>query len=68
MSRAGKPTENPVNESLNSWINEELVMDFKIDQCRSRDEFKSIIEHYVKFHNVQRPCFAIDYDTPDNYR
>ena len=23
---------------------------------------------YVKFYNEQRPCFAIGYDTPDNYR
>ena len=31
MSRAGKPTDNPVNESLNGWIKEELFMDFKND-------------------------------------
>ena len=24
MSRAGKPTDNPVNEALNGWIKEEL--------------------------------------------
>ena len=28
MSRAGKPTDNPVNEALNGWIKEELYMDF----------------------------------------
>lgn len=27
-SRAGKPTDNPVNESLNGWIKEELFCDF----------------------------------------
>ena len=42
MSRAGKPTDNPVNESLNGWIKEELYIDFKIDHCRERDEFKDI--------------------------
>ena len=68
MSRAGKPTDNPVNEALNGWIKEELFMDFKIEQCRTREEFKIVIEHYVKFYNEQRPCFAIGYDTPDNYR
>ena len=26
------------------------------------------IDEYVKFYNGQRPCFAIGYDTPDNYR
>lgn len=23
---------------------------------------------YVKYYNNQRPCFAIGYDTPENYR
>ena len=44
MSRAGKPTDNPVNESLNGWIKEELFMDFKVDKCRSREEFIAVIE------------------------
>ncbi len=39
-----------------------------MDQCRSRNEFKDVIERYVKFYNEQRPCFAIGYDTPSNYR
>lgn len=68
MSRAGKPTDNPVNESLNGWIKEELFIDFKIDKCFSRSEFKATIERYVKFYNEERPCFAIGYDTPSNYR
>ena len=67
MSRAGKPTDNPVNESLNGWIKEELFMDFKIDQCRSREEFTAVIERYVEFYNKKRPCYALGYDTPDNY-
>ena len=33
MSRAGTPTDNPVNESLNGWIKEELFMDFHLDDC-----------------------------------
>lgn len=59
---------NPVNESLNGWIKEELYMDFKIDQCRSREEFKGTMEKYVEFYNNMRPCYAIGYDTPVNYR
>ena len=35
MSRAGKPTYNPVNEALNGWINEELYAEFKIELCLS---------------------------------
>lgn len=68
MSRAGKPTDNPVNEALNGWIKEELLIDFKLDKCRNRDEVKAVLERYVKFYNEQRPCWAIGYDTPDNYR
>ncbi|MGD9761603.1 MAG: hypothetical protein AB7U52_04130 [Candidatus Izemoplasmatales bacterium] len=30
MSRAGTPTDNPVDESLNGWIKEELFLDFNI--------------------------------------
>ena len=68
MSRAGKPTDNPVNESLNGWIKEELIIDFKQEECRSRDAFKDVIAEYVKFYNEKRPCFALGYDTPTNYR
>lgn len=67
MSRAGKPTDNPVNESLNGWIKEELFMDFHIDQCRTREEFMNVIGRYVEFYNEKRPCYAIGYDTPNNY-
>jgi len=70
MSRAGKPTDNPVNESLNGWIKEEIISDFNLDARRyiPYDEIKSIIGRYVKYFNTQRPCYAIDYDTPENYR
>lgn len=67
MSRAGKPTDNPVNESLNGWINEELYMDFKLGDCMDRGEMESIIERYFKFYNSQRPCYSLKYDTPNNF-
>ena len=67
MSRAGKPTDNPVNESLNGWIKEELYMDFNLEKCRTREEIIETIQKYVKYYNSQRPCCALDYDTPDNY-
>ena len=68
MSRAGKPTDNPVNEALNGWIKEELVIDFKIESHRTREEVRDCIDKYVTFYNERRPCFAIGYDTPANYR
>jgi hypothetical protein len=68
MSRAGKPTDNPVNESLNGWIKEELVIDFQIERCRNREEFRILMQNYQSYYNHQRPCYAINYDTPDGYR
>lgn len=68
MSRAGKPTDNPVNEALNGWIKEELTMDFHIDDEWRWTQITAKLDAYVKFYNEQRPCFAIGYDTPDSYR
>lgn len=67
MSRSGKPTDNPVNESLNGWIKEELYIDFRINECRSREEFYQTIKSYVDYYNKRRPSYALGYDTPDNY-
>ena len=46
MSRAGKPTDNPVNEALNGWIKEELMIDFKLNGCTTREQVKGILEDY----------------------
>lgn len=68
MSRAGKPTDNPVNEALNGWIKEELYLDFGIDGCETILEAKDVLKQYFEFYNDERPCYAIGYDTPANYR
>lgn len=64
MSRAGKPTDNPVNESLNGWIKEELYTDFNLKDTR---DVSKLIEEYVDFYNNKRPCYSIGYDTPRHY-
>ena len=64
MSRAGTPTDNPVNESLNGWIKEELFLDFKINQ--SKDVLKTIKE-YVYYYNHERPAYSLNYKTPYQY-
>lgn len=68
MSRAGKPTDNPVNEALNGWIKEELYEDFGMDRCGNLQQVKEVLEMYMAFYNEKRPCCAIGYDTPANYR
>jgi len=67
MSRAGKPTDNPVNESLNGWIKEELYVDFEIENIRYVDRLIEVIRAYVDYYNEKRPSYAIGYDTPNNY-
>jgi len=64
MSRAGTPTDNPVNESLNGWIKEELELDFNLGGCRDVPE---LIAAYVRYYNHSRPSYALGYDTPDHY-
>ena len=57
-----------MNEALNGWIKEELTIDFGIERCREKRDFREVLERYVRFYNERRPCFAIGYDTPANYR
>lgn len=64
MSRAGKPTDNPVNESLNGWIKEELEVEFRLYKGKDR---KEIIANYIKFYNEKRPSFSLNYDTPKDF-
>ena len=66
-SRAGRPTDNPVNESLNGWIKEELYCDFHLGDARSSSEVASIIERYIEWCNSKRPSFALGYKTPDGF-
>ena len=37
MCRAGTPTDNPVNESLNGWIKEELILGFKFRESNDSE-------------------------------
>lgn len=65
MSRAGTPTDNPVDESLNRWIKEELFLDF--DLGHSLDVKQSIID-YVKYYNNERPAYSLKYKTPTQFK
>lgn len=58
MSRAGTPTDNPVNESLNGWIKEELFIDFDIKHC---ENVPKLIEEYIYYYNSERPSYALQY-------
>ena len=65
MSRAGTPTDNPINESLNGWIKEELFIDFDLKHC---NDVPKLIEEYVYYYNNERPSYALNYKTPIQYK
>jgi transposase InsO family protein len=67
MSRAGKPTDNPVNESLNGWIKEELYVDFGIENIRYVDRLIDIIKAYVDYYNQKRPSLRNEEDISPLY-
>ena len=64
MSRAGTPTDNPVNESLNGWIKEELFMDFDL---KHSNDVPNLIKLYIDYNN-ERPSYALNYKTPIQYK
>lgn len=63
-SRAGKPTDNPVNESLNGWIKEELMIDFDLYNAW---DVPRVIDDYIAFYNAERPSYSLGYATPEEY-
>ena len=65
MSRAGTPTDNPIIESLNGWIKEELYKDFKLYQA---DDVNIAINNYIKYFNTQRLAYSLKYKTPIQYK
>ena len=65
MSRAGTPTDNPVNESINGWIKEELFQDFDL---RHSNNVQETIEQYIHYYNYIRPAWTLNYKTPIQYK
>ena len=65
MSRAGTPTDNPVIESLNGWIKNELYKDFKIYLA---EDINVAINNYIKYFNTQRLAYSLNYKNPVQYR
>jgi len=65
MSRIATPTDNPVIESINGWIKDELNIDF--DMTHTKDIHK-LIHDYVKYYNNSRLACALEYKSPIQYR
>ena len=65
MSRAGTPTDNPINESLNGWIKEELFIDFDL---KHSNDIPNLIKLYINYYNNERPSYALNYKTPIRFK
>ena len=65
MSRIGTPTDNPIIESLNGWIKQEMIIDFELKKTNDIHKF---IDNYVDYFNYERTAYALDYKTPIQYK
>ena len=65
MSRVGTPTDNPIIESLNGWIKEEMRKEFNL---RNVDNLPSFIENYIHYFNNERLSYKLNYKTPVQYK
>ena len=65
MSRAGKPTDNPIIESINGWIKAELYAEGWYKKYNSAS---AMIKNYVEYFNNERPAFSLHYKNPVQFR
>lgn len=65
MSRQGTPTDNPIIESLNGWIKEELANDFNL---YSTNDIHKTIKDYIYYFNNERLAYSLNYKSPVQYR
>lgn len=65
MSRVGTPTDNPIIESINGWIKEELYKDFKLYYC---EDVEALINKYIKYYNIERPSIKCGRKSPVQFR
>ena len=65
MSRVGTPTDNPIIESLNGWIKEELYNDFGLYQSK---DVPKLIEEYIYYFNNKRFSVKCGRKSPVQFR
>ena len=65
MSRAGTPTDNPIIESLNGWIKEEMKLDFNL---YNTIDVQKTVKEYIEYYNNERLAYSLQYKSPVQYR
>ncbi len=48
--------------------NHNFYADCHIGECRSRDDVTNVINQYVLYYNNIKPCYAIGYITPSEFK
>ena len=65
MSRVSTATDNPVMESLNGWIKDELMLDFALKESK---DLATLLTQYVTYFNCDRPAYALGYKSPVQFK
>lgn len=65
MSRDATPTDNPVIESLNGWIKDELFLDFKL---KDASDINDVLDRYVTYFNYDRLAYSLGYKSPIQFK
>ena len=65
MSRAGTPTDNPIIESINGWIKDEIYTE---GWHKRYDTAEEMIGAYISYYNNERPAYALQYKSPIQFR
>lgn len=65
MSRRATPTDNPIIESLNGWMKEEMFKEWNLSKC---DDIYKTVKKFIHYFNNERLAYALNYKSPIQYR
>jgi len=65
MSRRATPTDNPIIESINGWIKNEMFKEWNLSQC---EDVYITVKNYIEYYNKERLAYALNYKSPIQYR
>ena len=65
MSRRATPTDNPIIESLNGWMKEEMLIDWNLSKA---ENVHKTVKQFIHYFNHERLAYALNYKSPIQYR
>ena len=58
MSRRATPTYNPIIESLNGWMKEEMLIDWNLSKA---ENVHKTVKQFIHYFNHERLAYALNY-------